>query len=103
MVGLVGDNGAGKSTFVKALSGVVRPSAGRIQVDGRDVTLESPGAAHAAGIETVYQDLGLCENLSVAANVFLGREPTRWWGPMRRIDHRRMVREARVTWCRPFP
>ena len=95
LVGLVGDNGAGKSTFVKTLSGVVRPTSGRIAVDGHEVTLDSPGAAHAAGIETVYQDLGLCANLTVAENVFLGREPTRWWGPLRRIDHRRMVREVR--------
>jgi ABC-type sugar transport system ATPase subunit len=94
LVALVGDNGAGKSTLVKTLSGVVRPTAGRILCEGREVALTSPNAARALGIETVYQDLGLCENLTVAENIYLGREPTRGWGPWRRVDRRRMAREV---------
>jgi D-xylose transport system ATP-binding protein len=74
VVALVGDNGAGKSTLVKCLSGVHAPDAGTIQVNGVDVAVESAHDAARAGIETVYQDLALCDNLDVVANLFLGRE-----------------------------
>ncbi len=74
VVALVGDNGAGKSTLVKVLAGVHQPSAGTITFDGQPVTLANPAAALDLGIATVFQDLALCENLDVVANIFLGRE-----------------------------
>lgn len=74
VVALVGDNGAGKSTLVKILSGVHQPSAGMIMFDGQPVTLPDPGSALRLGIATVFQDLALCENLDVVANIFLGNE-----------------------------
>ena len=74
VVALVGDNGAGKSTLVKILSGVHPPTAGVISFGGREVHLPNPGAALSLGIATVFQDLALCENLDVVANIFLGRE-----------------------------
>jgi D-xylose transport system ATP-binding protein len=74
VVALVGDNGAGKSTLVKILAGVHQPSAGTITFAGRKVTLANPGAALDLGIATVFQDLALCENLDVVANIYLGRE-----------------------------
>lgn len=77
IVGLVGDNGAGKSTLVKILSGVIQPAGGEILVNGRRVTLKTPLDARNAGIETVYQDLALAPNLTVAENMFLGRERLR--------------------------
>ena len=78
VVALVGDNGAGKSTLVKILAGVHRPSSGTIRFDGREVTLSDPGSALNLGIATVFQDLALCENLDVVANIFLGRETDPW-------------------------
>lgn len=74
VVALVGDNGAGKSTLVKILAGVHQPTDGTIEFDGRVVTLDSPGKALEYGIATVFQDLALCENLDVVANLFLGQE-----------------------------
>jgi simple sugar transport system ATP-binding protein/D-xylose transport system ATP-binding protein len=74
VVGLVGDNGAGKSTLVKILAGVHRPSAGSIFFGGEERKLHSPQDARELGIETVFQDLALCDNLSVVDNLFLGRE-----------------------------
>jgi D-xylose transport system ATP-binding protein len=74
VVALVGDNGAGKSTLAKVISGVVQPDGGLVEVAGEAVSIPNPAAAHALGISTVFQDLALCENLSVAANIFLGRE-----------------------------
>src|SRR3569832_662386 len=74
VVALVGDNGAGKSTLVKILAGVHQPSSGTINFRGRAVTLPDPRAALTLGIATVYQDLALCENLAVVANIFLGNE-----------------------------
>jgi D-xylose transport system ATP-binding protein len=74
VVALVGDNGAGKSTLVKILAGVHQPTSGTIRFRGQEVTLSDPGAALDLGIATVFQDLALCENLDVVANIFLGRE-----------------------------
>jgi D-xylose transport system ATP-binding protein len=74
VVALVGDNGAGKSTLVKILAGVHQPSAGTITFGGKEVVLADPATALGLGIATVFQDLALCENLDVVANIFLGRE-----------------------------
>lgn len=74
VVALVGDNGAGKSTLVKVMSGVYQPDAGEIRFEGRAVTMGSPSEAQHLGIATVFQDLALCDNLDVVANLFLGRE-----------------------------
>ncbi|TMV76468.1 sugar ABC transporter ATP-binding protein, partial [Thioclava sp. BHET1] len=78
VVALVGDNGAGKSTLVKVLAGVHQPTAGTIEFMGRQVDLDSPGTALEMGIATVFQDLALCENLDVVANLFLGHEIKPW-------------------------
>ena len=86
VVALVGDNAAGKSTLIKALSGILHPTAGTVRVDGTRVTIGSPSEAHAHGIATVFQDLAVCENLDVAQNLYLGQELRRpWW---RRSRHR---------------
>ncbi len=74
ILALVGDNGAGKSTLIKILAGVLQPSSGSIAFDGAPVTMPNPSAALRLGIATVFQDLALCENLDVVANIFLGRE-----------------------------
>lgn len=74
VVALVGDNGAGKSTLIKILAGVHQPSAGTVNFRGNAVTLDDPSAALSLGIATVFQDLALCENLDVVANIFLGKE-----------------------------
>lgn len=92
VIGLVGDNGAGKSTLMKMLAGAVTPDSGHILIDGEEMTGAGPRAARLHGIEMVYQDLALCNDLDVAANLFLGRE---LYQPMtRRLDHRRMHAEA---------
>ena len=78
VVALVGDNGAGKSTLVKVLAGVHQPSSGTIRFDGKEVALSSPSSALDLGIATVFQDLALCENLDVVANIYLGREDNPW-------------------------
>jgi ABC-type sugar transport system ATPase subunit len=96
IVGLVGDNGAGKSTLVKILSGAIRPTAGELYIDGRRATVHSPLDARRQGIETVYQDLALAPDLTVAENLFIGRELKRT-GPLRllgTLDRRSMNRRA---------
>ena len=74
VVALLGDNGAGKSTLIKCVSGVYKPEQGRIQFNGQDITHHAPSEIRERGIETIYQDLALAENLDVGANVFLGKE-----------------------------
>ena len=85
---LMGENGAGKSTLIKVLTGVYDIDEGEISLDGRPVRFAGPQQATEAGISTVYQEVNLCANLSVAENIFIGREPTRFgriqWGVMRR-------------------
>ncbi len=94
VVGLMGDNGAGKSTLVKIIAGNFPPSTGSIVLDGKPVHFGSPLDARRHGVEIVYQDLALCNNLTASMNVFLGRELTRGIGPSRFVDRGAMKREA---------
>jgi simple sugar transport system ATP-binding protein len=94
VVGLMGDNGAGKSTLVKVIAGNFRPSHGRIFMKDQEVSFHRPVEARQSGIEIVYQDLALCDNLTAAVNVFLGRELTRRIGPFKVMDYRRMNEAA---------
>jgi ABC-type sugar transport system ATPase subunit len=95
VVGLLGDNGAGKSTLIKMISGVYRPDEGQILFQGREVRLGSPIDALQLGIETLYQDLALAENLNVYSNIFLGRERTKpFLGFIPVLDHVTMHAEA---------
>ena len=77
VVALLGDNGAGKSTLIKCISGVYRPEQGKVIFNGVDITGHAPADIRSRGIETIYQDLALAENLDVGANVFLGKEKTK--------------------------
>ena len=94
VLGLMGDNGAGKSTLVKIIAGNFPPSSGQIAVDGEPVHFHKPVEARRKGIEIVHQDLALCNNLTAAANVFLGRELRRGPWPLRILDYRTMFRRA---------
>jgi simple sugar transport system ATP-binding protein len=94
VVGLMGDNGAGKSTLVKMIAGNFRPSEGTMQLDGRDLVMHRPLDARQSGIEIVHQDLALCDNLTAAANVFLGRELQRGVGPFQVMDYAAMYQRA---------
>src|SRR6478736_9140984 len=94
VVGLMGDNGAGKSTLVKIIAGNFRPSHGEIRFAGKAVHFSRPVDARAVGIEVVYQDLALSDNLTAAANVFLGRELKRRFGPLALLDHKAMAARA---------
>jgi simple sugar transport system ATP-binding protein len=78
VLGLIGDNGAGKSTLIKIICGFQPPTTGRIILEGREVTLKSVAQARSLGIDVVYQDLALINQLSVYHNMFLNREPVRW-------------------------
>jgi simple sugar transport system ATP-binding protein len=86
-LGLMGDNGAGKSTLIKLLSGNFLPDSGVIKIEGRVLSFNSPSAARAHGIETVYQDLAVAPNLSAAQNIYLGKEPRRFRFIPGIIDH----------------
>ena len=89
VLGVVGDNGAGKSTLMKVLSGLYNPSEGSIYFEGKEVFFSSPRDSQNLGIEMVYQDLSLAENLPIGDNIFLGREPTRSFGPIKFLDHKK--------------
>jgi ABC-type sugar transport system ATPase subunit len=99
VVGLLGDNGAGKSTLIKCVSGVYQAEEGEIVFDGRPVQFTTPMDARRAGIETIYQDLALANNLDVGANIFLGREvKTRLLGGLvQTLDDKHMREESRQT------
>jgi len=94
VVGLMGDNGAGKSTLVKMIAGNYLPTSGQIRINNQDVTLSHPVAARRHGIEIVHQDLALCNNLTAAANVFLGREARKGLGPFSVLDYKYMYERA---------
>ncbi len=92
---IVGDNGAGKSTFVRLITGAEQPNEGEIALDGEKVSFESPLDAREKGIETVYQTLALAEDLDVPANIFLGRELTRLnLGPLSILNHKAMREQS---------
>jgi len=93
-VGLMGDNGAGKSTLVKIIAGNYPPTSGDIVLDGQSAHFSKPLDARKKGIEIVYQDLALCDNLSAAANVFLGRELKRKLGPFKFLHYGAMYQRA---------
>lgn len=93
VVGLAGENGAGKSTLMKILGGVHQPDAGEVMIDGKAVTIRSVTDATKYGVSFIHQELNILENLDIAANVFLGREPVRG-GPLRLVDSARMHKEA---------
>jgi ABC-type sugar transport system ATPase subunit len=96
VLGLVGDNAAGKSTLMKVLTGAYIPDAGEIFIEGARAHISKPEDSRRQGIEMVYQDFALANNLDVAANVFLGREMVRWHlGAIRVMDKRRMEQETR--------
>ncbi len=98
VVALAGDNGAGKSTLIKIISGVHRPDSGSVSFCGQQVQFGSPREARDAGIETIYQDLSLAENLDVPANIFLGREPMhRLFGVLPVIDRPAMRQRSEVV------
>lgn len=94
VVGLMGDNGAGKSTLVKMIAGNFLPTHGKMLMDDKELSLHRPVEARRHGIEIVHQDLALCNNLTAAANVFLGRELRRGVGPFRVLDYAGMYRRA---------
>jgi len=93
-VGLMGDNGAGKSTLMRIIAGNFPPTYGTISIDGRSTVFHKPVEARKAGVEIVYQDLALCDNLTAAANVFLGRELRIGFGPFHILDYGAMYRRA---------
>jgi len=95
VLGLLGDNGAGKSTLIKVLSGAVPMTSGEIRIKGRPVTMRGTTDAIANGIETIYQDSALVPQLSIARNLFLGREPIKGPRFLNRLDHDRMNEVAR--------
>jgi simple sugar transport system ATP-binding protein len=87
ITGLMGDNGAGKSTLVKIIAGNFPPSEGKMLLEGKEVHFHKPVDARQAGIEVVYQDLAICNNLTASANVFLGREVMKGFWPVRILDN----------------
>jgi simple sugar transport system ATP-binding protein len=93
MMGILGDNGAGKSTMIKILTGYQAPTSGTLAINGQQVVLKSVDHARALGIECVYQDLALVPGLSIYHNMFLNREPL-WAGPLRLLNNGAMRRRA---------
>ncbi len=97
VLGLVGDNAAGKSTLMKVLSGAYIPDEGQIYLEGKLADIKSPEDSRNEGIEMVYQDFALANNLDVAGNVFLGHEAVRWqFGPIRIVNKRQMELDTRT-------
>jgi simple sugar transport system ATP-binding protein len=94
VVGLMGDNGAGKSTLVKMIAGNYRPSHGTMRMEDKELVMHKPVEARQHGIEIVHQDLALCNNLTAAANVFLGRELRFGFGPLKILDYAAMYKRA---------
>jgi len=98
VVALAGDNGAGKTTLIKAISGVYRPTSGEVKLKGETVDFSTPQEARDKGIETIYQDLALADNLTIGGNIFLGREPMRRaFGLFPVLDRKMMADAARET------
>ena len=94
-IAIVGDNGAGKSTFVRNITGVEQPTAGEVLIDGQPVRFKAPTDARAHGIETVYQNLALADHLNVPENIFLGREEVYFeFGPLSWLKKNAMVKRA---------
>lgn len=95
IVALAGENGAGKSTLMKILGGVYQPDAGTIRIDGKEVAIRSVSDALALGIGFIHQELNVLDNLDVAENVFLGREPL-WAGPLKLVDRQKIHAETEI-------
>ncbi|HSV13193.1 MAG TPA: sugar ABC transporter ATP-binding protein [Tepidisphaeraceae bacterium] len=94
VVALIGENGAGKSTLMKTLGGIHQPNEGEILIDGKPTVIKSVADSVALGVGFVHQELNNLDNLDVAANLFLGREPL-WGGPLKLVDHRAMVEQSK--------
>jgi len=94
VVGLIGDNGAGKSTLIKILAGVFPPDEGEIFFMGKRVKFSSPNDARNYGIETIYQEQALADDLSIARNIFMNREPQKSIGPIKLLDYKKMKKES---------
>jgi simple sugar transport system ATP-binding protein len=97
VLALLGDNGAGKSTLIKILSGVIKPSGGEIFMQGHRVSFDNPSQARELGISTVFQDLAVCNLLSVSRNIVLGREPMKSLGPFRWFDRKKADQLAELA------
>src|SRR5919112_1923975 len=94
VVALLGENGAGKSTLMKVLGGVHQPDSGEVTIDGAPVRIASVSDATRYGVAFIHQELNVLDNLDVAANVYLGREPT-YGGPLRLVDRAKMEEETK--------
>ena len=95
IVALAGENGAGKSTLMKILGGIYQPDAGSLLIDGQETVIESVSASIARGIGFIHQELNVLDNLDIAENVYLGREPV-WGGPLKLVDRKKIHDQADV-------